>query len=152
MAVSYSSMRRLLLIAMIIMLPLRGVVGDAMAMQMTNQSFSQAAASETVTTNFVAARAYSVKAIGDSGSAKTEKNVSSMPCHDMVDQAVNSAEDTASQSSNTVCTSCQVCHLTAACLDSVSTSKVRAAHPPLAFAPPYWASAELPQATKPPAL
>ena len=145
-------MRRFLLIAMIIMLPLRGMVGDAMAMQMTSQPFAQAADSETAAINSAASNTYSETVSSHSGNTKAEKKASSMPCHDMLDEATNSADDTASQSSNTVCTSCQVCHLTAACLDSVSTSLVHAAHPPLAFAPPYWASAELPQATKPPAL
>ena len=145
-------MRRFLLIAMIIMLPLRGMVGDAMAMQMTSQPLAQAAASETVAMNSAAAHAHSETALSHSGNIKAEKKASSMPCHGMLDEVSSSADDTASQSSNTVCTSCQVCHLTAACLDSVTTSLVHAAHPPLAFAPPYWASAELPQATKPPAL
>ena len=144
------SMRRFLLIAMIIMLPLRGMVGDAMAMQMTSQPFAQAVASEAVATDSVAVHAYPTKDIGNLDTQIAVQKTSGMPCHDMLGQDVSGTDDAAQQSSSNACTSCQVCHLSALTSGSVTSVSVNTAHPALAFAPHYWASAELSQSTKPP--
>ena len=140
-------MRRFLLLVMIIMLPLRGMVGDAMAMEMTSKHLAQATSSQTVATNLVAVHARSTAA---SANLASEKPALKMPCHEMLSDADDGGNDSVSSASNVNCTSCQVCHLSALTMGNIISVSVNTAHAALAFAPHYWASAELPQATKPP--
>ena len=149
----HSRFTTFLLALMIAMLPLRGWLGDAMAVEMASKHLAVAA--QAVATHSVAAGAHSMPTLGDFDNQKTVSKMSGMPCHDMADPAANDVagtEGAAPQTSNTTCTSCQVCHLSALCVNGITTVAVQVPHSPLAFAPQFWASAELPQATKPPVL
>jgi hypothetical protein len=108
----HSFMRKWFIVIMLFLLPLRGLVGDAMAYAMLPGALNSAAAAQPVTTNIVAAPAifYWAAAVfdqqnmvkSDSGSAAAH------PCH-MATAENDSADGVPNQ-----CTACQVCHLSAA--------------------------------------
>ena len=99
-------MRRALLIFLTILLPLRGLMGDAMAIEMMPRAAVPAAAifgsGLYEATNSVAKYADFLEANVD-GSLK---NLMPMPCHgNPQDEAETAAKDT--------CSICQLCHLCA---------------------------------------
>ncbi len=145
----------ILVAIMIIMLPLRGLMGDAMAVQMGTAHLAQAAASASAT-HLVAALEYSTLASGQFNQKTVASKAATKPCHTVAGLDVQTVDDAAPQKAsstqNTTCTSCQVCHLSAVTVDRVASVAVVLAQAPLAFAPQYWVSAELSQLTKPPVL
>ena len=147
----------LLLALMIIMLPLRGWMGGLMAIEMASQHLTQASASSNAAeyaTYSIAPRVNSTVVSSHLTQINVATKAPAMPCHSMAGDDAQGVEKVTLQADNTsaktTCTSCQFCHLSALTVDSVTSVSVNTAHSALAFAPQYWASAELPQVTKPP--
>jgi hypothetical protein len=105
-------MRKWFVVIMLFLLPLRGLVGDAMAYSMLPGALNSAAAAQPVTTNIVAAPAifYWATALFDhqNTAASGASSATLHPCHMATAQA-DSTESVQNQ-----CTACQVCHLSAA--------------------------------------
>jgi hypothetical protein len=120
-------MRRWFAILMLFILPIRGLVGDAMAYSMLPMQL-QTPAPVTMQEKQTAAE-------------------SKMPCHDANDAAQDSSAADAQQ-----CTTCQVCHLSISYLIQAATSlQSTAAALPLQYAS-TWRSAEQRLSVKPPVL
>jgi hypothetical protein len=105
-------MRRYLLIFMLFLLPIRGLVGDAMAYSMMPAP-APAAATEQQTeiqsaTNSGASRAIFHWAAAHFDTQTAAEPTSKHPCH------TNMAAASDQDSTHNQCTSCQACHLSAA--------------------------------------
>jgi hypothetical protein len=101
-------MRRWFVIFMLFLLPIRGLVGDAMAYSMLPAGMPASAEVVQHATNTVAAYAGSIKANNSFEHENMTSNTAKPPCHmDVV--AANEADLQQSQ-----CTTCQACHLSAA--------------------------------------
>jgi hypothetical protein len=108
-------MHRLFLILMIALLPLRGWVGDVMAVEMTSKTL--------VATEYVANYNYQTLATGHSSNEKAAQTHAECPGHaglpvgpatDLIGAAVpaeaaENANDAANEHCNT-CGTCQICH------------------------------------------
>lgn len=90
-------MRKWFVVFMLFLLPIRGLVGDAMAYSMAPNA-----------TNSVAARALSTASSSDFTTDNTVKMAPSHPCH--TDDAAT-GDTTPAQNQ---CTTCQACHFSAA--------------------------------------
>ena len=130
-------MRRVFLILLTLLLPLRGMVGDAMAVQMMVPTISGVSVVEN---SLQKAGASAAKA----GALGFEK-LSAMPCHDVVDTPSGvSAPDG--------CASCEVCHLSAFVTTLLPASVAISAEAKPASPVVQLVSAELTQFAKPPIL
>jgi hypothetical protein len=101
-------MRRFLLIFMLFLLPLRGLVGDAMAYSMLPNAPQTAGSVQSDTINLVAARAIFYWASSPFEQEKPVETAVQHPCH--TDMAA--ADDTDAVQSQ--CSTCQACHLVVA--------------------------------------
>jgi hypothetical protein len=141
-------MRHLLFALMIVLLPLRGWMGDAMAYSMLGMGTNQTAQVATDTTYSVANNDHMALTLASNFANSAPQEKSNPPCHgaDTQDNA-----SPASPASN-ACTVCQVCHLTVSLPQPLRTL-VQARTGTLAVQPPVlWASADLSVLTKPPVL
>ena len=96
-------MRRVFLILMIFLLPLRGMVGDAMAVQMMIPIISGVSVAGNSLQKAVAS--------AEKANALGIEKPSAMPCHEVADSQSDTTEHDA-------CASCEVCHLSA-CVTTV---------------------------------
>jgi hypothetical protein len=101
-------MRRYLLIFMLFLLPIRGLVGDAMAYSMLPGALTAAHTAQSVATNVVAAPAVFQWTTAASDHENRAESASVHPCHMAVAQT--DSNDTVQNQ----CTACQACHLSAA--------------------------------------
>jgi Tfp pilus assembly protein PilV len=130
-------MRRVFFSLLILLTAFRGMVGDAMAYEMTQQAMQNSIAIESI-----AHRADSMSAAGHFSSEKAAL----MPCH-------QASDDMPSEVSANACTTCQVCHLTASLPSALLGIKADAPrHGLQAAGTSSWLSAELQSASKPPIL
>lgn len=121
----HKTMRRALLIFMLFLLPIRGLVGDAMAYSMLPAALHSAPAAQEVTTNSVAALAifhWATALFGhENMAAEGSGAAAAAPCHMAAAQA--DSTDTAQSQ----CTSCQVCHLSVTTLLQVHSHLLQTA-------------------------
>jgi hypothetical protein len=105
-------MRRYLVIFMLFLLPIRGLVGDAMAYSMMPGALSPLATAQPITTNIVATPAifHWAAALFDHESMVVSHSGTAVahPCH-MATAQTDSTDNVQGQ-----CTACQACHLSAA--------------------------------------
>ena len=144
-------MRRLLLIAMIIMLPLRGLMGDAMAAQMLPTALQQAehafdSGAENAT-HLIADSAYSTRATDAFDHQKTAA-ITNAPCHDGTATADDDGDD--GVVAKDACSTCQACHLSAFVSNSPLVMPMTIAEAKPASPAVQWVSAELSLLAKPP--
>ena len=99
-------MRRFLLILMLLSLPLRGLMGDAMAYSMLPTELKKSVVSSKITTESIANYSIFTSENIEKNDATRSDNVAQSPCH-----SAAAASDDASAESY-LCTTCQVCHLT----------------------------------------
>jgi hypothetical protein len=104
-------MRKWFVIVMLFLLPLRGVVGDAMAYSMLPDVSKGVSTAQRDATNSVAARALFDWARASFYPQNHASAMSGQPCH-MVATAAEPTDDN-DQASNQ-CTACQTCHMSAA--------------------------------------
>ena len=126
-------MRRFIFILMILLLPLRGWMGEAMATTM---------AVDEITINLIAAKAINTPATVD---APLKNDMSNCDMHKLVPE-----DDSSSQSS---CTACQACNSAGTLTSTVQTISIVKVHneQPQAFASQF-ASASVALGQKPPIL
>ena len=129
-------MRRLFLILLTFLLPLRGMVGDAMAVQMMMPTISGVSVAESSPPKTGAS-------VAIAGALGFEK-LSAMPCHDVDTQNGVAAPDG--------CASCEVCHLSAFVTTLLPASVAISAEAKPASHVVQLVSAELTQFAKPPIL
>ena len=147
-------MRRFLLIAMIIMLPLRGLMGDAMAVQMLPTTLQQAehafdSGAENAT-HLIADSAYSTRATDAFDHQKTAA-ITNAPCHDGIATADDDGDDGDDGIvAKDACSTCQACHLSAFVSNSPLVMPMTIAEAKPASPAVQWVSAELPLLAKPP--
>jgi hypothetical protein len=128
-----NKMRRWFAILMLLLLPIRGLVGDAMAYSMLPMPLQ--------TPQPVATQ---VMQIVQMKQAAAERK---MPCHE-----ANDASQEGNPADAPQCTTCQVCHLTMSYpMQSANALQLTAAAPPVQHAS-TWHSAELRLSVKPPVL
>jgi peptidoglycan hydrolase-like protein with peptidoglycan-binding domain len=148
-------MRRLLLILMIAVLPVRGWASDVM----TVASAAQQLSITTSTIEFIATHALHTRARATFDGYFEEKTASSMPwdCPWRAENAENSMQDgidTASESpSNRFCKGCNTCQLCMALATGVSLPVFNASVETYPVPPPHcsgFSSATLPPGFKPP--
>lgn len=101
-------MRRYLLIFMLFLLPIRGLVGDAMAYSMLPGALTAVHTTQPVDTNIVAAPAIFQWAAAVLDHEIRAESASVHPCH--MAMAQTDSNDTVQNQ----CTACQACHLSAA--------------------------------------
>jgi hypothetical protein len=104
-------MRKWFVIVMLFLLPLRGVVGDAMAYSMLPDASQGTSSAQQDATNSVAARALFDWARASFYPKKQVSSMSAQPCH-MSATAAEPADDNDKVSNQ--CTACQTCHMSAA--------------------------------------
>ena len=141
-------MRRFLLIAMIIMLPLRGLMGDAMAVQMLPTTLQQAEhafdSGAEKATYLIADSAYFTRATDAFDHQKTAA-ITNAPCHDGTATA-----DDDGVAAKDACSTCQACHLSAFVSNSPLVMPMTIAEAKPASPAVQWVSAELSLLAKPP--
>ena len=133
-------MRRWLLIVMVALLPIRGWVGDAMAMEMASTAAAHASSSQHLATLFIAnhedgARTYAPfdMKMAAEGHADCPGHAEAMPTGPDASTAAESGHDACN-----ACTSCQVCHTVAlAATDDVSASNVQHFATPPTLSSPF---------------
>ena len=141
-------MRHFVFALMIVLLPLRGWMGDAMAYSMLGQGTTPTYAAIVIATNSEAqndlmAMTYDLNSVN-----KSMQTDFGLPCH-----GADAAADTASTPpAPNACTACQVCHLTASLSQPMPSMVQLRAHAPAALPPALWVSADLSVLTKPPVL
>jgi hypothetical protein len=101
-------MRRYLAIFMLFLLPIRGLVGDAMAYSMLPGALTGAQTAQQKATNLVAAPAIFYWATAALDHKYSVKTATTPPCH------MAMAEADSKDSVQNQCTTCQACHLSAA--------------------------------------
>ncbi len=101
-------MRRYLLIFMLFLLPIRGLVGDAMAYSMLPGALTAAHTAQPVATNIVVAPAIFHWAAAVLDHENRAESASVHPCH------MAMAQTDSNDSVQNQCTACQACHLSAA--------------------------------------
>lgn len=143
-------MRRIFLIVMIALLPLRGWVGDVMAMEMAAQSVN--------TTNSVATHAHGARAEGQFDSEKVASTHAECPGHAATasgqastasDALPEGDSDSASGHCNT-CGVCQICHTVALANALTGSAPGFIPHPLPAIGSTRFASAVTALSQKPP--
>ena len=144
-------MRRLLLIAMIIMLPLRGLMGDAMASQMLPTTLQQAelafdSGGENATVS-IADSAHSTRAT-DAFDHQKAAVIATAPCHDGTATVDDDGDD--GDVAKDACSTCQACHLSALVSNSPLVMPMTIAEAKPASLAVQWVSAELSLLAKPP--
>ena len=153
-------MRHFIFALMIVLLPLRSWMGDAMAYSMPFNTMAQGMHTASVASNSSAGDTIYLAASNDDttlASGSNSVNIAAQatpkhPCHgaDTAPEGLD-AQSPASNASN-ACTACQVCHLTA-CPPLAVHSLVQARTSVFAAQPPMlWTSADLSILTKPPVL
>jgi hypothetical protein len=101
-------MRKWFVVLMLFLLPIRGLVGDAMAYNMLPGALTATNIVQQKATNLVASPAIFHWATAAFDPTKSVETASAHPCHMSMAQADNS------DSMQNQCTACQVCHLSAA--------------------------------------
>jgi hypothetical protein len=101
-------MRKWFVVVMLILLPLRGLVGDAMAYSMLPGALTVAQTAQQKATNLVAAPAIFYWATAALDYTNSVKAATTPPCH------MAMAEGDSKDSMQNQCTTCQACHLSAA--------------------------------------
>jgi hypothetical protein len=101
-------MRRWLVIFMLFLLPIRGLVGDAMAYSMLPSALTTAHTVQQKATNVIAAPAIFYWATAAIDHTNPGKKATAQPCH------MAMAEADSNDSVQNQCTTCQACHLSAA--------------------------------------
>ena len=130
-------MRNVFLILLTFLLPLRGMVGDAMAVQMMMPTIHGVSVAENSPPKAGAS-------LSKAGALGFEK-LSAMPCHDVVDTQIGVAAPDG-------CASCEVCHLSAFVGTLLPASVAISAEARPAPLVVHLASAELVLFAKPPIL
>jgi hypothetical protein len=139
-------MRTLLLALMIALLPIRGWLGDAMAVEMALHAMPAAA---TVSMASAATEAHCQDAMDADDSMGMQMAMSGHPTQDPQDHATHDGGGTDHQGCGT-CTACQVCHTVAlGGMPLVDTVRLAPQAPPAAHTERF-ASAEPAQGLKPP--
>lgn len=132
-------MRRLVIVLMIALLPLRGLVGDAMAMEMAAATLEQPA------------QAIEAGAVYTHGSKATADFDTENAAHADCPGHADSPTETAQASSDCgTCAACQICHAVALApsFPHLAPAPLSAERPPTAG--PDFASADRAQGIKPP--
>ncbi len=150
-------MRTLLLALMIVLLPIRGWLGDAMAVEMARHAMPAIASAAAPVSESVAAGAHCHEATMGAGddmpgmASMTDMAMDHVAAHDVADDRGNPQNhaDTGHQGCGT-CTACQVCHTVA--LSGLPATAISHAAPqaPPAFHTARFASAEPVPGLKPP--
>jgi hypothetical protein len=131
-------MRRFLLILMLALLPLRGWMGDVMAMEMAQQAVSPA----SIATYSIANSHHSTPGIDrfDTPDVQPAHGVHPCPDHAAAPSGDGSHEDLQASTSTecNTCTTCQVCHSVAVAMAApVPAALAKAATAPLTPAPAF---------------
>jgi hypothetical protein len=127
-------MRKFFIVFMLLLLPLRGWMGDAMAYSMLPDAMDSIAASARLSSA--------------SSGLDHPKMQMAMPCHEIASS--DAAQDNTPAQSQ--CNSCQVCHLSTFVSPSFATPAVLQHQAPPAHVHTVWASADLARQAKPPVL
>lgn len=101
-------MRKWFVVFMLFLLPLRGLVGDAMAYSMLPDALSSSNSMKSAATNIVAIPSIWDGAIAVFYHENRIESASAQPCHTAV------AQGDGNDSAKNQCTACQACHLSAA--------------------------------------
>jgi hypothetical protein len=101
-------MRRYLAILMLLLLPIRGLIGDAMAYSMLPGALTSANIVQQKATNLIAAPAIVYWATAAIDHTNPDKKATAQPCH------MAMAEADSNDNVQNQCTTCQACHLSAA--------------------------------------
>lgn len=101
-------MRKWLVVLMLFLLPLRGLVGDAMAYSMLPAALTVAQTVQQKATNLVAAPEVFGWAAASFAHTNKVQATAASPCH------IAMADADSNDSMQNQCTSCQACHLSAA--------------------------------------
>jgi hypothetical protein len=145
-------MRTLLLALMIALLPIRGWLGDAMAVEMALHAMPAAAAAATVSMASAATEAHcqdAMEAMDADDGMGMQMAMSGHPTQDPQDHATHDGGGADHQGCGT-CTACQVCHTVAlGGMPLVDTMRLAPQAPPAAHTERF-ASAEPAQGLKPP--
>lgn len=146
-------MRTLLLALMIVLLPIRGWLGDAMAVEMARHAMPAVAVAASEASESVAANAHCHEAMvaGDDMSGMTDMSMSHATAHDAGgghDDPPHDA-DIGHQGCGT-CTVCQACHTVALSGLSATVIAHEAPQAPPAFHATRFASTEPAPGLKPP--
>ncbi|MBS7806368.1 hypothetical protein [Variovorax sp. PCZ-1] len=130
-------MRRIFFSLLIVLTAFRGLVGDAMAYEMTSGMLHK-------TQNAIESIAASADSMPANSHFPHEK-AASMPCH----EAVN---DTSADASSHACNTCQVCHLSASLPSAFMSLNAQPLRDVQAAWESTWHSAEQQHIRKPPIL
>jgi hypothetical protein len=142
-------MRRFLFALLIVLLPLRGWMGDAMAYSMLGLGTNSHTSVNTDATYLAANNDHMTLTLASNPANTAPQSASSHPCHD-----AGAQDDTQANASpaSSACTACQVCHLTVSLPQAPCTLTQTLSSAPIAQPPVLWASADLSVLTKPPVL
>jgi hypothetical protein len=140
-------MRKWFVIVMLFLLPLRGVVGDAMAYSMLPDVSKGVSTAQQDSTNFVAARALFDWARASFYPKVQVSGMSGQPCH-MVASAAEPTDDNDKVSNQ--CTACQACHMSAAIPLQLHSKLLQTAADMPTQRPAQWHSADARQLAKTP--
>lgn len=142
-------MRRLMLVLMIALLPIRGWVGDVMATEMVSVHVNAAGIAATADVS-KADRLPSGMNQVMGGHSECDGHMATSPALDSLTTAPSTEPRAATDDSCSTCTTCQVCHTVAVAADSVATTAVPGAHTTVARPEARFASAEAALGFKPP--
>ncbi len=142
-------MRHFIFVLLIALLPLRGWMGDAMAVSMLAQSINAASSTGEIATIIEANNDHMTLTFASNASKNATQAGTGHPCHGM-----DAATDSVALETPAVnaCTACQVCHLTASLPQPPPLLVQVRAHTLASQPPALWASADLSALTKPPVL
>lgn len=129
-------MRRYLLIFMLFLLPIRALVGDAMAYSMLPAAAQAAGAAQQSTTNLGAAHAIFYWANSLLEYEKPVEQATQHPCH----TSVASADD--QDATQNQCNTCQACHLVTASPVQLHHRLLQTTAAPPQQRPTQWRSAD----------
>lgn len=145
-------MRTLLLALMIVLLPIRGWLGDAMAVEMARHAMPAIAAAAASDAESVAASAHCHEAMGagDDMASMADMAMDHATAHDAGDDHDAQHDAGVGHQGCGTCTVCQVCHTVA--LGGLPAAAIAhdAPQPPPAFRTARFASAEPVPGLKPP--
>lgn len=106
----HKNMRRFLLILMLLLLPLRGLMGDAMAYSMLPPALHEAPVNSENTTKSIANYLIPTSEKIEKSDLNNADDIVQSPCHSAEASGDSTNNSTSTESSQ--CTTCQVCHLT----------------------------------------
>lgn len=137
-------MRRLLLALMIVLLPLRGWVGDAMAMEVTQPGLIDSISIASMHHSTLVSNHFGQKTAAD-----LVRGVGSH-CEDLAAVDATAAGADGAAPAHGTCGACSVCHAVALQLWTVVPAGIPSVSPPPAMMAESFASAETRPARKPP--